>query len=231
LPRIDPINVFNKTELIFYGKVPKVFDEPFDISSLSMFSKFNVKKIVFGTNHCLIQFKNRNEVGGFGSNDFGQLGFEIKSKENESNYYQQIVLNNLELEKTTNFEVVDIIADNNESFILVKFEKSETFGKCNYIYKLGLDEKAKFDNHNNIKYISRVSFKYDTESTIKSIYSRNNRKFALTDNNSVFLKGINFNLENHEKFKKIINNFEKDIMYLSVEDNKCYAFTSNIKLT
>jgi hypothetical protein len=198
-----------------------------NISNLATFTKYTVKKIIFGINHCLIQFNGKNELGLLGSNDNGQLGLDYYvSKPSDDpqfnlNYYSEIKLKQLEIESTTDYDILDITTCDRSSLILIKFRDTNKNGSHNIIYKFELDteEFLKIPNEEikikTIKTIKREEIKYGKLAKIRQIYLRN----------SILLKGVNFNLEPLESFKLIVDKFEKKINYLCIGNSHLLIFT------
>jgi alpha-tubulin suppressor-like RCC1 family protein len=232
-----PRDICEKTEIFFYGIIPiELKKNPFDLSSLGTFTNYQVKKIVFGLEHCIIQFKNvKNELGLFGSNEYGQLGMDIKPVIDDKgvNYYSKLSLLKTKFEETSDFEIVDMAAHDLYTLVLVSFKNKAKFGKFNYIYKFAHEEKdkLKLDKvEENINVIKKEEFKYNTNGMIIQIYTHENRDVILTEDNSIYVKGSNFNLEIFEKYKMTIEKFEKNIKYLCLGKNHMLIFTADHNL-
>ena len=92
--------IIEKTQLNCFGAVP--FNSR-DING-------SVKKIVCGLSHCLLLIKENNlkNLYGFGLNDEGQLGIEVKNapQENQENFYKINIPQNLN--NNTNFILYNI---------------------------------------------------------------------------------------------------------------------------
>jgi len=139
--------VLERNELHFYGVVPTPLQSvPYSVEKIN---KSNVRKIVSGNDHCLILFTN-GELVGFGSNALGQLGLKI-TKENAE-------LTDLKLLKpiipsVNSYEVVDISAGENFSFLLIRVN-----GK-NMLCRLGMRNEDKYnDDFENIEIIVKIYF-------------------------------------------------------------------------
>lgn len=193
-----------------------------------------VQKIVFGLEHCVIKFHNiNNEIGVFGCNQNGQLGLEIKPVLDNPlvNFYPKLVLNKLSIQDTSDFEIIDIAANEQYTLILVNFKNKQKHGCANYIFRLGHEEKdiLLIDGtiNKNIFAIKKEEFKYDQKNLIKQIYTHENKDLFLTLDNSIYMKGSSYTLQILEKYKMVVEKFEKMISYLSVGKNHLLIFTGD----
>jgi alpha-tubulin suppressor-like RCC1 family protein len=210
---------------------------PLDISSLGTFTNYKVQKIVFGSEHCVIKFENiNNQIGVFGCNQNGQLGLDIKPIKEDPlvNFYPKHVLNKFSIQETSDFDILDIAANDQYTLILVNFKNKKKHGSANYIFRFGQEEK---DNLlidgpiiNDICAIKKEEFKYDQKNLIKHIYTHENKDLFLTDDNSIYIKGSSYTLQILEKYKMVVEKFEKKIRYLSVGKNHLLIFTDDQNL-
>jgi alpha-tubulin suppressor-like RCC1 family protein len=218
--------------------IPKELkSSPVDITSLGTFTHYVVQKIVFGLEHCVVKFQNvKNEIGVFGCNKNGQLGLDIKPVKDDPlvNFYSKFVLYKLSIQDTSDFEILDIAANEQYTLILVNFHKKEKHGSANYIFRFGQEEKdnllidGKIDK--NIRAIKKEEFKYDDKNLIKQIYTHENKDVFLTQDNSIYIKGSSYTLEILEKYKMVVEKFEKKISYLSLGKNHLLIFTEDKNL-
>ena len=182
----------------------------------------------------MIQFKNKkNELGLLGSNESGQLGLEIRNGDLKESKSSINILNNSELktfdfENTTEYEIIDISAADNFTLVLIKFDNEKKYGNRHYLYKFSLFIKDRIKPKEGQKFlpISKEEFKYDQYARIKHVYATSERIVLLTEDNSVFVKGCDFNMEIFDKYKEIVRNYEKTISYLCLGKNHCLLMFS-----
>lgn len=227
LPAEHPKDLEEKSEIIFYGLVPEpLLASPFNLGSFSRFSRYRVKKMVFGMNHCLLQFigtPHRNELAVFGSNEYGQLGLDyiyytsLQEKVEGKNYYPEIVLQKFKLgdTNTTDYEILDITTSESYSLILVKFDDVLKYGKNNMVFRLGFKEEEMVKYMENkegkmgedlaLKTIHIENLKYEKYAPIVQIYSFEERIILVAEDNTILVKGSNFTLEILDKYKVVVD--------------------------
>jgi alpha-tubulin suppressor-like RCC1 family protein len=229
MPRTEKIDLDNLTQITFFGEVPDAtLKSPFTLPSLYLISSYQIKKISFGESHCLIQFKNVvDRLGVLGSNFNGQLGQEI-----ETTFFSKVTILEYEIESTS-FSFVDVVGGTDYSLALVKFEDEKKYGKFNYIYKFGHSEENRIKRtfvkeHQSLlpNVIQKEDINYQSISLIKNVYSVENKDFFLTEDNSIYLKGLDFNVESYENYHCVLNKFEKNIKSLSFGKNSCLILST-----
>jgi alpha-tubulin suppressor-like RCC1 family protein len=133
LPKNDETkSLLEKNEIHTFGQVPENLRN--HIINLNKHTNSYIKKIVFGDNHCLI-LMNNSELFGFGDNENGQLGVNIKK---DNNYINDLLSISLSLPDIKVFEILDIAAGNNFSLVLIK-HKQQTL-----LIRLGIKEEDKY---------------------------------------------------------------------------------------
>lgn len=159
-----------------------------------------VRKIVCGNNHCLILF-NDGQLAGFGGNEEGQLGFDIK---NIGPYINEIKLNRLSIYNPisksyiTDYDILDICAGNNFSLILIRVKGRSMLAK------LGLQPEDKYkDEINKISIVNVIELDYGEIGNIKNIYASGAKSMFITDNNDIYIGGVDFNLNPLNKYKHL----------------------------
>ncbi len=202
-------NIIEKTQLNCFGAVP--FNSR-DING-------SVKKIVCGLSHCLLLIKENNikNLYGFGLNDEGQLGIEVKNapQENQENFYKinipQNIINN------PNFKIADIAAGDNFSLVLIKeILENQNENSVYHLLKFGINEKEKFRFGILSKvYISELVLP-ENNMQIKHIYAFGKRmiiqKKNIENKEFLYLGGIDFSgfeLEQFQPLKFFLQNNEK----------------------
>jgi len=237
------MNLLNENRKIFiHGKFVKEKEttQTIDLNSLATFSNYTVNKIVFGNNHCIIQFENsKNELALLGSNEHGQLGLNIKKGDlhfdgdsSSLNVLNKSELKTFEFENTTDYEIIDICAAEDFTLVLIKFGNEKKFGKSTYIYRFSLDINSRLNTETKdsneeivINPIRREDFKYGIYSNVKRIYALGDRIVLLTEDNSIFLKGSDFNMDILTNFKEIVSRFEKRIIDICLGKNHLLVTT------
>ena len=134
-------SLIEKTQINCFGAVP--------FNSRQINGK--VKKIVCGLSHCLLLIKENNikNLYGFGLNDEGQLGLEIKnaSQDNQDTYYKINIPQNII--HIQNYEIIDIAAGDNFSLILIRDNQGNN---NNNINENNLIMNEEIENENNSNY-------------------------------------------------------------------------------
>jgi alpha-tubulin suppressor-like RCC1 family protein len=173
-------------------------------------------------------------LGLLGSNENGQLGLEIKRNELLDLKSQLNILNTSELkifefEGTKDYDIMDISAADDFTLVLIKFKNEKKFGKKNFLYKFAINLNSRIKTmDDSVNPISKEDFKYEDSSNIIQLYATSERIVLLTEDNSVFVKGSDFNLEIHYKYKEIIRKYSKGISYLCLGKNHCLFMLSNV---
>lgn len=203
MPKSEKTKKFlEKNEIHSYGVVPENLRGA--IIDVSNYSKSFVRKIVCGSNHCLILF-NDGLLAGFGSNDEGQLGFKFKK---DGNYYNELNLNKFIFtiqtpagDKIINpgeYEIWDISAGDNFSLILVRVNLM-----C-YLIKFGISTEDKYSNEiETISTVNIIDLDHEKIGQISNIYVFGQRSMLLTTNNDLYVGGIDFNLNPINKYKHV----------------------------
>jgi hypothetical protein len=152
----------------------------------------------------------------------------LKELKSTMNILNNSELKTFEFENTTNYEIIDICAAENFTLVLIKFENENKYGNRHYIYRFSLFIKERIKPKEGQKFlpISREEFKYDQYGRIKYVYATSERIVLLTEDNSVFVKGCDFNMEIFEKYKEIVRKYEKTINYLCLGKNHCLLMFS-----
>lgn len=190
---------------------------------LAKYTKSFVRKVVCGNNHCLILF-NDGQLAGFGSNEEGQLGFELKK---EGNYINEIKTNKLVIldpgtqRNIDDYEIWDIGAGENFSLILIK-SKLKTF-----LVRLGINPEDKYSNEfGQIKPVNVVPLEYE-RIFIKNIYVFGQRSLLLTSNNDLYVGGLDFDLNPLNKYKHV-EHFAKEIRSIHLGLEHCLILDCNL---
>ena len=241
LPKNDLTkNLIEKTQINCFGAVP--------FNSRQINGK--VKKIVCGLSHCLLLIKENNikNLYGFGLNDEGQLGLEIKnaSQDNQDTYYKINIPQNII--HIQNYEIIDIAAGDNFSLILIRDnqgnnnnninennlimnEEIENENNSNYhLIKFGIDEneKYRFGILPNKTYIKEIQLP-EKNMEIKHIYAFGKRiilQKRTNDNKEfIYMGGMDFSGFELDDFQILKFNEElflnKKIKNLCLGTNHC----------
>jgi alpha-tubulin suppressor-like RCC1 family protein len=136
-------------------------------------------------------------------------------KELSTNYYDTICLNQISLKEfnINSFEILDIACGDDFSLLLIKDIQT---GKT-LLFKFCISEKSKISFHSknekgehldDYKVIHREdNDKMDFK--ISKIYASNERTILLSDDNSIYCKGLGFDMGIYEKYRQIVNKFDK----------------------
>ena len=179
---------YNRENLAFWGqfrnkngKIGKAYIEPTYFNNKNINNEF-YKKVISGTNHVLILTEKKN-IFGFGNNEFGQIGV---SPEKIFHYFQ--------LNKFYEKNVEDIFTGDEHSF-LIKNENGRRILKSwglNNNGQLGIGSFATNNEQNaNIYVPTKVIFPGSFNISIKKVTGGSSTSLCLTEDNRVFVWGLN----------------------------------------
>ena len=187
------------------------------VIDISKYTKSFVRKIVCGSNHCLILF-NDGQLAGFGGNEDGQLGLDLIK---HGNYVNEIKTNRFAIydpvarTNITEYDIIDIAAGDNFSLIVVRANLR------NVLIRLGLRPEDKYrDDHASINPVNIVELNYDKINNIKNVYQFGQRSLIITQDNSLYVGGVDFHLNPVDKFK-YIDHFNKQIRSIHLGLEHC----------
>jgi len=222
------IGLIEKNELFSFGSVP-------DNLRWMELNNFNslVKKIVTGRNHCLILFEN-GQLFGFGGNEEGQLGMNIKDNNFDSLTLIRFNDNNNNIINDQRIE--DIAAGDNFSLILVRDAQENQhllrFG-IKLIDKYNVD--ARNNNDSNINVVNSEILPNNLNTEINKIYAFGKRVIFCTkkdalEHQQIFIGGYDFNDNKIEdgKYKELIENNNIIFTDIYLGQNFCLLFDSKL---
>ena len=216
-------NELELDELTVYGSAPAELRKIL----LETYGRKPIKKIICGKSHCLLLFNNNN-LYGFGSNEYGQLGLPIETK--ICNKITKISLNFGDLE---NFEIIDIAAGDEFSLILLKNNNNQ-----NKLIRFGTLKKYKYipmKNKINTQSIEILPDTINNNNYINQIKAFEKKIIFYTSNNDIYLGGMDFDgceLDTYTYLEKFPTKI-KDIHLLSGccilinENNQLFGFGDN----
>jgi len=219
--------------LISYGNV--LYDKNLDLNKLTNKeerNKLNVKKICSSDMHSLmlieIYDENNNLIKtllyGYGSNENGQLGINYDPLGN--NFYKDWILINLEKKIKFKFFIDDINVGDDFSIITIKDDKNILS-----MLRFQLSKEDQFEilstNNNSIKNcITKEKFNINENQGIKQVGCFGNRILVLTNDNSLYMKGILYDMTNATEFKKYVK-FNENILYMTLGINNCLLLSED----
>lgn len=219
--------------LLSFGDIS--YPSTVDLNSLISKDKtlINVKSLCFGDSHSLMLLtippSNKTFLFGYGSNQNGQLGLEFKS--NEQNTYETWTHIPLESEEKTglfffqknDFEISDIAVGDGFSIVTVQYNRDKSYG----LYRFQLTRQDRFEVYQDKetsskkkKTIYKEPFDQSNNGGIKKVSVFNDRILILTHDNSLYVKGLLFNLNlmnNYTLYKK----FDFEILDIYQGINHC----------
>ena len=219
----------NNNLLITYGNV--LYEKNLDLNTLTIKEerqKLNVKKIVSSDVHSLMLIEIFDEnlnlkktmIYAYGSNENGQLGIDYNPLGN--NFYKDWTLVDLRNKIKFEFVVEDICVGDDFSIIVIKdIEKNMLL-----MIRFQLSKEDQFDilsnNNNNSKKncVTKEQFNIYEHEGIKQVECFGNRILVLTNDNSLYMKGILYDMSNVFEYKKCVQ-FKNDILYLTMGINNC----------
>ena len=193
---------YNRENLAFWGqfrnkngKIGKAYTEPTYFNNKNINNEF-YKKAISGTNHVLILTEKKN-IFGFGNNEFGQLGVSPEK-----------IFHHFQMNKFCEKNVEDISTGDEHSF-LIKNENGRRILKSwglNNNGQLGIGSFATNNEQNaNIYVPTKVIFPGLFNISIKKVTGGSSTSLCLTEDNRVFVWGLNdFNLLGLKDKSKII---------------------------
>ena len=225
---------FDNNLLISYGNV--LYDKNLDLNKLTNKEendKLNIKKISSSDMHSimLIEIYDENNnlkntiIYGYGSNENGQLGIDYDPLGN--NFYRDWIMVNLEKKIKFNFLIDDINVGDDFSIITLKDISKNIL----LIYRFQLSKEDQFEilsaNNNSIKNcIKKENFNIDENEGIKQVECFGNRILVLTNDNSLYMKGILYDMSNASEFKKCAK-FNENILYITMGINNCLLLSED----
>lgn len=182
-PRLDPtkpIRELDRNEIICFGAVPDSLAKP---NILGEGNTGKIKKIVCGSNHCLILYEN-GELYGFGNNENGQLGLS-PINQSQINELTAITIN---LNELAGYRIKDIAAGDIYSLILL------TRNNRDYIVKFSLSKKDKYRmSLKDCQYVKIEKLPDEILNVqIERIYAHDQRQAFITANKFIYISGIDF---------------------------------------
>ena len=222
-------NLFTDNNLLIsYGNV--LYDNNLDLNKLTNKEhkeKLNVKKISSSDMHSImlieIYDENNNlirtKIYGYGSNENGQLGLDYNPLGN--NYYKDWILINFEKKVKFSFFIDDVNTGDDFSIITIKDKIKNSLS----LVRFQLSKEDQFNilssNNNSIKNcIIKENFDISENEGIKQVVCFGNRILILTNDNSLYMKGILYDMSNATEYKKYVK-FHQNILYLTMGINNC----------
>ena len=161
---------------------------------------------------------------GYGSNENGQLGINYDPLGN--NFYKDWILINLEKKIKFKFFIDDINVGDDFSIITIKDDKNILS-----MLRFQLSKEDQFEilstNNNSIKNcITKEKFNINENQGIKQVGCFGNRILVLTNDNSLYMKGILYDMTNATEFKKYVK-FNENILYMTLGINNCLLLSED----
>ena len=220
--------------LISYGNV--LYEKNLDLNKLTNKeerNKLNVKKISSSDMHSLmlieIYDENNNLIKtllyGYGSNENGQIGIDYDPLGN--NFYKDWILINLENKLKFKFFIDDINVGDDFSIITIKDDEKNIIS----MFRFQLSKEDQFEilstNNNSIKNcITKEKFNISENLGIKQVGCFGNRILVLTNDNSLYMKGILYDMSTMLEYKKCVQ-FKNDILYFTMGINNCLLLSED----
>ena len=179
---------YNKNNLAFWGHfksskkwLGKACYEPTYFNNMHINGEL-YKKAISGTNHVIILTQQKN-VYSFGCNEFGQTGVSPSR-----------IFHHFQINKLYEKNVEDIFTGDEHSF-LTKYEGDIKILKswgCNGNGQLGIGSYATKVNENYSIYVpTKVVFPGISKISVKKVAGGNSTSICLTDDNRIFVWGLN----------------------------------------
>ena len=215
LPKIDATrNEIETEELYVFGSAPEELRKV--LLEGDRYGRKPVKKIVCGKTHCIILLNN-NSLIGFGSNEEGQLGLPLETKECSQITQLPINIPNVNLE---NAKILDIAAGDEFSLILIRTQEGHSI-----IVRFGTDIINKYANVPNTV-CQKVENLPDLNSNINKIIAFEKRKIFCTEGNEIYVGGRDFSGTEIDEYV-LLKKFENPIEEIYLQKESCIVKDNN----
>ena len=201
----------NNNLLITYGNV--LYEKNLDLNVLTKKEdkeKLNVKKIVSSDVHSLMLIEILDEnlnlkntiIYAYGSNENGQLGIDYDPLGN--NFYKDWTMVDLSKKIKFEFFVEDINVGDDFSIIVIKDIQKNMLLMIRF--QLSKEDQFEILSNNNNKSkkncVTKEKFNIYQHEGIKQVECFGNRILVLTNDNSLYMKGILYDMSNELEYKK-----------------------------
>ena len=219
----------NNNLLITYGNV--LYEKNLDLNVLTQKEdkqKLNVKKIVSSDVHSLMLIEILDEnlnlkntiIYAYGSNENGQLGIDYDPLGN--NFYKDWTMVDLSKKIKFEFFVEDInVGDDFSIIVIIDIQKNMLLM---IRFQLSKEDQFEILSNNNNKSkkncVTKEKFNIYQHEGIKQVECFGNRILVLTNDNSLYMKGILYDMSNELEYKKCVQ-FKTDILYMTIGINNC----------
>ena len=199
-------------ELYVFGSAPQELRRVL----LEGYGRKPIKKIVCGKSHCIISLNNDTLIG-FGSNEEGQLGLPLETKECSQITQLPINIPNVNLE---NAKILDIAAGDEFSLILIKTQEDHTI-----IVRFGTDILNKYANIPNTV-CQKVEKLPELSSNINKIIAFEKRKIFCTEENEIYVGGRDFSGTEIDEYI-LLKKFDNTIETIFLQKESCIVQDKN----
>ena len=232
-------NLFPEYNTLFtFGNI--TYSRNIDLNNLIGNSKvlLNVKSIQFGDSHSLMLITSitnqKSYLFGCGSNENGQLGIDyVPNDINSYNKWREISLDNyinkgLMFWNKIDYEVYDIGVGNNFSLITIQYPKDKSLA----LYRFELKKEDKYEifkspnSSDSKKTIYKEYFDQSENGGIKKVGVFGDRVLILTNDNSLYIKGILYNMDIATDYALYLK-LQIDVINLYMGMNHCLLLAKN----
>ena len=200
-------------ELYVFGAAPQDLRQVL----LEGYGQKPVKKIVCGKSHCIILLNNNNRLIGFGSNEEGQLGLPLERKICEQITQLPINLPNINME---NSEIIDIVAGDEFSLILIKTQDEHTV-----LLRFGTDIINKYASIPNTS-CQKLEKMPEGVDNINKVVAFEKRIIFCTENNEIYVGGRDFSGTEIDEYI-CLKKFETKIENIYLQKESCIVQDAN----
>ena len=230
-------NLFPENNLLIsYGNV--YYDKNLDLNKLTKKeekNKLNVKKICSSDMHSLMLIEILDEnnnliktmIYGYGSNENGQLGLDYNPL--VDNFYKDWMLVNLDkkLHIKYTFFLEDINVGDDFSIITIKDAIKNNLSL--YRFQLSKEDQFNILSHNNTSIkscVSKENFCGGGSPGIKQVACFGGRILVLTNDNTLYMKGILYDMSMANDYIKCAK-FNENILYITAGINNCLLLSED----
>ena len=203
-------------ELYVFGSAPQELRRVLLEGYRPQNQKPPINKIVCGKSHCIILLNN-NSLIGFGSNEEGQLGLTLETKDCCQITQLPINIPNISLENST---IIDIAAGDEFSLILIKTQEDHTI-----IVRFGTDILNKYANIPNTV-CQKVEKLPELSSNINKIIAFEKRKIFCTEENEIYVGGRDFSGTEIDEYI-LLKKFDNTIETIFLQKESCIVQDKN----
>lgn len=199
-----------------------------------------IKSIQFGDSHSLMLIRSTSNgksfLYGYGSNENGQLGLDFNpGKSNVYDQWTKISLDDhinkgLMFWNKIDYEIVDIGIGNDFSIVTIQYKKDNSLA----LYRFQLKKEDKFavlaeEKDDKKTTVYKEHFDQSENKGIKQVGVFGDRILIITNDNSLYIKGVLYNLDTSDNYA-LYKKFNFNVISFTMGMNHSLFLTANNEL-